>query len=250
MENFHRIYYGAEFCEYLLPRWEEIEKALDFCNEQKKTFSFLTPIVSAYGIDVLIPIFKRLNTYSTTHNRKVEVIVNDLGILSLLKEYSSLGKVIGRLLSKQRTDPRIVRYQDDFTESQLDTLSHSQFSKSFCAALKEYNIIRIELDNPFQGIADSFIQNGLGVSLYYPLVSIATTRLCLFNINETYHLPEIKECKKKSCKALGTFRLTHSTLPVPILLQGNAQLYENKSLPPELEKKGIDRLIHNIGIVT
>ena len=53
------IRFGSEFCEYKIPRLEELQKAYQTVCESNKTFTYVTPRLSNAGIKLLIKQLKQ-----------------------------------------------------------------------------------------------------------------------------------------------------------------------------------------------
>lgn len=240
LKSAQRIYFGAEFCEHLIPEWSQVQQAMEFAGEHDLGFSFVTPFVADKGIEKLEKILGRLNQQAGG----CEVIINDYGVIVLAQKYSRLTLVAGRLLSKQRRDPNIARLKNTYSSSRFSDLGRSQFSSRFLTFIKEKGVSRVELDILPQGICDDFSSNDIDVSVYFPYTYLTTTRLCFFNQRPDCDIKDIIPCDNRECQNYGVFRLMHPNLASPILLKGNTQFFENKDLPEDLQRKGVNRIIH------
>ena len=243
LRTIRRVYFGTEFCEHLIPTWNKIQEVIDFCKTSHLDFSFVTPLVTDKGIELIENIFDKLNQEPKINNKNYEVIINDYGVILSIQRFANLMPVIGRLLSKQKRDPRIVTLQSNLHTENSD-LGHSQFSQPFLSYLEKKNVRRIEVDNLLQGISDDFTSCSFDVSVYYPFTYLTTTRLCLFNQRHDYEVKDVIPCAKRECQNQGVFELTNSHFSVPILLKGNTQFFENTKLPENLEKRGINRIVY------
>ena len=111
--------------------------------------------------------------------------------------------------------------------------------------LKSYGISRVELDNLLHDGEVNLSGAKIKASLYVPYAYVTTTRFCnipSYNVSMRKLLPRILPCKKE-CQ-LYSFKLTHSTIPVPLLMKGNTQFVRNDRIPDALEQKGINRLVY------
>ncbi|TBR15740.1 hypothetical protein EPO66_05560, partial [bacterium] len=164
--EYGRLYFGNEFCERLIPSISDIKFIAEFIMQRKIDFTFVTPYVTNQGIDILRALFE----YISKNLPETEIVVNDWGVLKMLKDEFSFAKLsLGRLLTKQERDPRSVYLKnkvsfdmmEHFRGLYVDSLPVRDF-------LKGMGISRVELDNSLQGItrADPL----LNASLHFPFV--------------------------------------------------------------------------------
>lgn len=169
-----RVYFGQEFCEKALPDPEQLSHAFVVCRKKGVSFSLATPYVTEQGLDKLDILLKKL----VKNNPRSEVIVNDWGVLHLIRhKYPSLKPVLGRLLNKILRDPRIISHvpQSDFVNYQSSSIGTHEFD----VLLRNARISRIELDNTIQGLDNNLPKLGFNLSLYIPYGLITTGRICL-----------------------------------------------------------------------
>ena len=252
--QFRRIYFGNEFCENLIPGLDELKRWYDASIRNKKHFTFVTPFVTNRGLYALENRFAFLNM-----QKNIEVVFNDWGVLSRIKDnFKNLIPVAGRLLTKQRRDPRILRIltgkqkpaivASDDKKSKIISLPKKppaslfrHFSASlinvpiFQNFLLAQGIRRIEIDNlawPMEVRVDKKIK----ISIYLPYGYISTSRLC-GKMTLSYASCK-KECKKYF------FSLKNPLSPVPISAIGNTVFYETTvSSFAYLKSLGVDRIV-------
>ena len=236
--EYDRLYYGCEFCERLIPSQARLERALAFADEHGMDFTFVSPFVTDEGVAKLKPLFEWL----AERCPQAEVVVNDWGILNYVAESGlDLEPVLGRLLTKQKRGPRLMRVVERVPD---EMIHHFQRSNVDVPVLREFlasmGVHRVELDNLLQGISRD---PAVPASLYYPYLYVSTTRLCLSNScdHRTRSLREIFPCGQE-CQTY-TFNLDHQDMPVQLLLRGNTHFYVNDKLPDNLTELGIDRLV-------
>ena len=243
-KEYNRIYFGIEFCQNLIPELEQIKRVFRFVKENKLKFSYVTPLVTEDGLNKLNKQFE----YLKKNQEDIEIIVNDWGILRLLsRKYNNcFSLVLGRLLTKQRRDPLIVKAIGKVPDQVIEHFRQSNVSVPiFQDFLIKKNIKRVEIDNLLQGIGDNLSKSKINASLYYPYAYVTTTRLCLLN---SCDIPELSDrigifpCKKECQKY--SITLSHKTMPVKLLMGGNTQFFINKKLPPDMEKRGINRMVY------
>lgn len=236
--SFHRLYFGQEFCERLIPTKSWLEKALNFKEERSIEFTFLTPFVSEAGLRKWEEILEILYSLSP----ESEVVINDLGIYHLIRErFPRFTKVLGRLLTKQKRGPRILRMEGKVPEQMIEHFRRFNADVPFLSVFyKELGFNRIELDNTLQGISRD---SDMPASLYFPHIYVSTTRMCLTNQsdNRKESMRAIFPCKKE-CRNI-RFTIEHNEIPVPVTIAGNTQFILSEKLPPSPEGLHIDRLV-------
>lgn len=204
--EFSRVYIGAEFCDKLLPTQEELKEFLKSLPKGViKGITFLTPPIPEEGMMRLKKIFQLLSEY------KAECVVNDVGVLRLLKNFSYITPVLGRTFWRVLRDPR-----DSFKKFRL-----LKMNSYFMEMLEEYNIHRLEIDvlpGPKEKIPVSLKK--FRFSFYYPYTFVSTSRFCLtlcFRYKST--IRRVRKCDIE-CK-LGGYEFHHKTMSFPLILRGN-----------------------------
>ncbi|MBT3192917.1 MAG: hypothetical protein HN341_10215 [Verrucomicrobia bacterium] len=235
-----RVYFGHEFCQRLIPSGESIRQAIDHCAEKGWQFSLITPFVTSAGIAV---VQERIAALLEHAPDGLEIVVNDFGVLNWLhREHPSVTIALGRLLTKQKRGPRIMRIADRLPRNARAHFQRSNIDAAHLTAfLTEMGVQRIELDNILQGIQRD---SGMQASLYYPYAYVSTTRLCLLMNGEhpNKNLRSIGTCHRE-CRRYDV-TLTHADMPVPLKLHGNTQFFRNDKLPKDLAALNITRLVY------
>jgi len=230
----------------LIPAKEELIKVLNLVEKNNIKFTFMTPFVTDYGLDLLHPLFDRLSEQSGS----VEIIINDWGVFNLIKKnnFKNINLVLGRLLTKQKRGPRIMNFLEELPKGDLERFRECAADvKIFKEFLIKNKFKRVELDNLLQGIKTNLNKSPLSGSLYYPYVYVSTTRYCVANFSNKVsklNYPGILPCKKQ-CKLI-SFSLKNKAMPVQIIIKGNTQYFINKKIPEDLEEKGIDRIVYQL----
>ena len=263
--KYKRLYFGNEFCERLIPQVSELKRAIRCCDVNKLDFSLVTSYVTDRGLKNIEKLFAWLQ-----NNRiKCEIIINDYGVLDLMNEkYQTLKPVLGRLLTKQKRDPRIMELiktepkepvflkRDDeyyfiFPKKIPDILvSYYKETTINVPLIQEFllseRIKRVELDNLFQGINLKLLKDKLSASLYVPYGYITTTRHCTANPfrKKKRFFCSISSCKKECQKYI--LKLRNPSMPKVIYKKGNTLFFKNTKIPAErcLKEKGINRLVY------
>lgn len=249
-----RVYIGSEFCENLIPAFPIFKEWYAKVQSLRVSFTLVTPYVTDTGMDRLKPLLRFLNQQGCA-----EVVVNDWGVLTLLRDnYPQIEPVLGRLLTKQRRDPRMEQIIDGTqhpvtlpapeggTPTVLmpkrpprTTAAHFRGSlinvPAFQKFLAGWGIRRVELDHLIWSM-DVRLPPRLRASLYIPYAFMATTRMC-GKISLSY-APCRKECKKYFLK------LNEPHSPVPFYSIGNTIFYKQPAPDDrKLKELGIDRLV-------
>jgi len=255
--SYDRIYWGAEFCQNLIPSIRETEEIVRFAKQQSLTLTFMTPFVTENGLKNLGKIFSWLR------HKKIncEIVVNDWGVLEFV--HRTFGKYfmlnLGRLLVRQQRDPamkRVLEKQLPFPIKRKDgkivifvhqppsrqyqqgiraTYINSSLLQNF---LSTFGIRRIELNNTLQGLNLTGIR--FKKSLYTPYVNICTTRFCPMEsrFQKTYR---INVCRRECQKYYDILRCKH--IPKLIYKRGNTTFYKNSLDIKEISKSEIDRIV-------
>lgn len=171
------IYFGNEFCEYRIPSVEQLARMIDTCNENNLTCVLVTPVVTDFGINQIA----NLLDYLVQNMISIDIVVNDMGVLELLRRKDYLGKIIvGRILEKSSHDCRASKEELDeyygkngmkfaMTPGVISTFSKMVFER--------YGVYRYEFDLPKVGLELPMNDN---YSLYWPYSYLTTGRVCMF----------------------------------------------------------------------
>ncbi|OQA90484.1 MAG: hypothetical protein BWY26_01417 [Elusimicrobia bacterium ADurb.Bin231] len=175
--KFNRVYFGAEFCQCLIPSLEHLTRIKKLCEKKELKFTFVTPYVTDFGIKQLVPIFSYLNSC----DENIEVVVNDYGILNLIsRDYPRLLPILGRCMNKMERDPRFAKkLPAGMIPGQLRVWQETCLTLPYYKRiLGEMGVKRFEFDIVPQGIKTDFSGSGFSASLYYPWTFVTTGRVC------------------------------------------------------------------------
>ena len=229
-DGFSRLYFGAEFCPWLLPTLPALEQALQAARAAGMTFTLATPVLVETS---LAPLRRLLGDFLPQLAEGDEVLISDLGALELVRAVDPRRSVvIGRVLSGQKRGPQILDL--DLTAAEQEYFrGGSWYTAQANALLEELGVARVELDNLLQGIAP--LPPGLRGSLHYPFAMVASSRNC----------PYRTSTDPRGCAAgCGeVFTLSSPRHQLPLLQGGNTQFLRNDELPADLAPLGIDRLV-------
>ena len=206
--KFDRLYYGNDLSDVFLPTIKQLE----YVTKKIKKVTLVTPVITQSKLEDAKMLLNFLNKIG-----EFEVVVNDFGMLRLIsKKYNNLIPIIGRVLIKQKTDPR--HYYESYQNK--ESSEHTLLSDPFlCNFLKKNGVKRVEINNSLQKI---YLPDGFSYSLYYPDVLVAL---------------------KRDYKNKQEYILQHDDMKRKMYSNGCAFFYKNKKIDQEVKTK-IDRIIH------
>lgn len=175
-----RVYFGNEFCQMLMPSSNELEEVVSALEDQNVGVTLLTPYVTDQGIRVIIPLLDFLNRRAQALERDYEIVVNDWGVLRIVKSsYQSLNPVLGRLMLKMKKDPRFSFSNHKAFAEQFNVIQQCSLTVPiYRDFLRSFNVKRVELDFLEQGIDMDFSKWDMEASLHFPINYITTSRRC------------------------------------------------------------------------
>ena len=185
-----------------------------------------------------------------------EIVFNDWGLFYFIRtKYPSVKLVLGRLLTKQKTDPfaceiiknsqkAVIFNNKIFVPKKVSRHTAIYFGQTlinspvFQRFMIDNNIVRVELNNLKWNMEIKLPQD-IKASVYYPYVEISTTRFCRY-LNMSKNLCK-KQCLQKEIK------LKKYRSPYNYIIRGNAVFFKNDKLPSlkQLQKNHIDRIVLN-----
>ena len=252
--RFTYLYFGTEFCEYLIPSQQYLEQYMDICRDNDLRPVFVTPVVTDRGLDRLQNCFDHLDASSIPY----AVVVNDLGVLQLLCSRSHVPELIaGRILDKTSHDCRILENEmgSYYSASGMRYASEPGIlSDHSTGVLSSLGISRYEFDLPKTGL--HLRHSNSGLSLYWPFHYLTTGRVCMFRAlgktGKDKFLVGQRSCDG-SCKALelelrkpiNGYSFEHGARKDNQYLfqKGNTvfYLYENSNIAEQIEQ--FDRIV-------
>lgn len=173
------IYFGSSFCEYKIPSILEFERFVKFCDDNMIKKVLVTPIVSDEGINKI----SDLLNYIIKHDIICDLVVNDFGVLELLKDVNFKGKLwFGRLLEKTIHDTRITTDEKlkYYSESGYEYMKMTSYTSSpYINLLNRDNVEGVHFDYAVEG---RVIGNHVKTAVIYPSEYITTGRMCWYRI--------------------------------------------------------------------
>lgn len=228
-----RLYYGQEFCEYLIPSCGDLEKALSFARDSRMQFTYVTGFVTDAGLAAT----RRNLAWLAERAPGSEVVVNDWGVLAVLaEEFPTLPPVLGRLLIKQQRMARFTTKAPPVNMRGVNAPEASVLSRQV-AALRQLNlsipdyrqrlhglgVVRFDLDIVPQGVEVPPDAWGFGMSCYYPWGYVTGSRNCytagVLDPERNYVVTE-SPCRAPCRNLNRASRVLH--FPQPPVQRGNA----------------------------
>lgn len=189
LKEFNRMYFGNEFCDFLIPSVNDIKQVLKVCKNSNIEFSLVLPYITENNIQKIDEILIYLSEVNdNSEDKQIEVVCNDWGLVSVInKNFGKLKIVIGRLLDKMSKDARLTSsdYKKLFDKNSMEYLQSTNiYAESYLKFLDKYNVSRVELDCPPQGLrlnspVKSASDREIQVSLYVPFGFLTTGRMCM-----------------------------------------------------------------------
>lgn len=239
------IRFGPEFCEFKVSSLGILEKAYEVTNAAAKEFTYVTPRLSETAIKKIGPHLDFLNKQG-----KISVVVNDLGVLSIIEQRSNLKPHFGRQLIYvparspwDKVPSGTLEASTKFLERRKNvglfyqtSLNHEPMLKF----LKEHKVKDLDVDwipDGFQHLG-SLVKNGFNLFVILHLVPAAITRRCHTARFLDEESPE--KCRRPCDEH--SFLLKNTILGIDLFLSGNVVF---RLVQPS--EKDIDKL-RRIGI--
>lgn len=173
-KNIERLYIGNEFCHNLFPSLDNLIKMLEKAKEESLNVTLCFTYIRECYIQKTKDIIEKVYDWCKINNFKIEIVINDWGMLKLLKSkefYFIL--CLGNLLNKRKKDPRYI-YKNGYEKNKELLSLNSLNSKKFREFLKDNNIERYEYESCNYKIA---IPEGKH-SLHFPFYMTNSSQYC------------------------------------------------------------------------
>ena len=191
---FTRVYLGNEFCMHLQPSTKLVYSWLNKSLIENFEITICTPPISEQKIDSYRILLKEINDWCIAHDKTIEVVFNDWGILKLLLNYKVIIPVLGRLLNSRKKDPRLFyawgynKNKDNIKQNSLNELLYQNW-------LNKNNITRFEFElYEYENIIPETGKH----SIHFPMYQIGTAVACTLNAlcrnGNRYHQNPIINC--------------------------------------------------------
>ena len=181
-KNIERLYIGNEFCHNLFPCLDDLIKMLEKAKEESLNVTLCFTYIRECYIQKTKDIIEKIYDWCKINNFKIEIVVNDWGMLKLLKDKENYFTLcLGNLLNKRKKDPRYI-YKNGYEKNKELLSLNSLNNKKFREFLKDNNIERYEYESCNYKIAMPEGKHSLhfpfymtNSSQYCPLYAMCTT---------------------------------------------------------------------------
>ena len=173
-KNIERLYIGNEFCHNLFPCLDDLIKMLEKAKEESLNVKLCFTYIRECYIQKTKDIIEEVYDWCKINNFKIEIVINDWGMLKLLKSKENYFTLcLGNLLNKRKKDPRYI-YKNGYEKNKELLSLNSLNNKKFREFLKDNNIERYEYESCNYKIA---IPEGKH-SLHFPFYMTNSSQYC------------------------------------------------------------------------
>lgn len=173
-KNIERLYIGNEFCHNLFPSINDLIKMLEKAKEESLNVTLCFTYIRECYIQKTKDIIEEVYDWCKINNFKIEIVINDWGMLKLLKSKENYFTLcLGNLLNKRKKDPRYI-YKNGYEKNKELLSLNSLNNKKFREFLKDNNIERYEYESCNYKIA---IPEGKH-SLHFPFYMTNSSQYC------------------------------------------------------------------------
>ncbi len=233
--GYQGLAFGAEFCPRRLPPPAHVREALARCRDRGLGFSLVTPVVRQGAFDGVAAWLEGL----VSGLGDGEWVANDWGLLAWARERGLPGApVAGRLLGRQRRDPRLLGLLPSATPGEAEALRGSAWDDPETSALLlGLGVRRVELDLLFQGVRRPSLPPGVALSLCGPWLPVTLTPSCAWS-EDPLRCP-------RACADEAPLGQTTAEDPHPLWSRGNALFARLLDQPAArgVASLGADRLV-------
>ncbi|SFU32613.1 hypothetical protein SAMN04487886_100719 [Clostridium sp. DSM 8431] len=191
-----RIYFGNEFCHNLFPKEDLLLRLIEKAYAENLNVTLCFTYMRERYIEKTKNILEKVYDLCRKNNRKIEIIINDWGILSILedkKDYFSIS--LGVLLNKRKKDPRYV-YKNGYKENKGLMAQNSLNSSMFSDFLKSLGIERYEYEACGYDIEIAKKSSSLHMPFYVTNISQYCTLNATLQTGKRGKQKLVKCCKK------------------------------------------------------
>ncbi len=228
-----RVYFGHEFCHHLLPDGDQLMEVMEICVKSRIPFTLTTSVLPPGGMERFQKLAEILDKKASGNQ---EILVGDWGALWYLhKKYPRRFQIVlGRLLARQRTGPRIELIKNK-SPRQYESARRCHLNvEAFIMEMKAMGVVRFELDWPTAGIHRDFLKSircHVPLSVHTPWVYVSTTLRCPMTG------PDGCRCGE------AVHRLRSKSFPVDLYNRGNTLFYRSTGTREALDTGFFDRLV-------
>ena len=142
-----RVYIGNEFCHNLFPEISLLIKMMERAESKNLNITLCFTYMRDCLIENTEKIINKVYSWCRDHEKYIEIVINDWGMVELLKDKQDYIKIsLGVLLNKRKKDPRYM-YKKGYEENKDLMAQNSLNSTTFTNFLKEIGIKRYEYES-------------------------------------------------------------------------------------------------------
>ena len=236
LSDCEKMRFGPEFCDLKIPDLKTLRLAHKLAEDAGKEFAYVTPPISNPNLEKIRGSLSFLDKLGS-----IEVIVNDLGVLRLLKKYQHLEPHLGRLRVyipgrcpwSQITRMPNISY---FSRKRVEQIFY-QTALNYEPTIKFYKEMGVQAAD-VDWIPQSFkhykelVQNGTRLSVHTYLVPVAVTRRC--HTARLLREPQPTRCPRPCLNK--AYRLKQETVGADFFLNGNVVFRYSEPQRDDLKK--------------
>ncbi len=241
------VYFGNSSCEHLLSSLKEIVEAYNTCKKRHWNFVYVFAPLSSFSFEFAKNILEFLN------EKKASIVVNDFGVLQMVKQYEDITIILGINFTKVVKDTFIDTMTPTDTNNQQlsnqkELASHIEFeNKDVREFYKDLGVGRFAVENLEFSLDFLNQKPKIQLDFYYPYVMIANSKACdiagLYNDTQNYFVSE--NCAKHCLNSA----LEFENGDIFGLYQRYNSIYKTKmalNIPEIISKDDKNRLIWEI----
>jgi hypothetical protein len=172
-KKFTRLYIGNEFCPHIVMDDETLLYTLEISKVEGFSITLALPYLLEDNINIMKEMMQKVDVWCQKNLASVEVIINDFGMLEVVKDHKTLVPILGRLLNKRKKDPR-ANWLWGTKHNKVMLEENNLNCEHYIRFLESKGIRRYEFEA-------HIFNNKIGVknaSLYFPYYQINTSVFC------------------------------------------------------------------------
>jgi len=241
-----RIYIGNEFCHNLFPKADMLMDILTKAKQEGLKVTLCFTYIRENYIENTKKVLEDVYEFCILNNLKIELVINDWGILDLLQGKEDVFDLsLGVLLNKRKKDPRYI-YKKGYNENKELMAKNNLNNEVFSGYLAKYNIHRFEYESCGYKLE---IANGKH-SLQLPFYQTNTSQYCTLYAmckNQDRGKQKLVKCCPKYCTDYVFAYPKHLNMVgrYNSLFAFDSSIIKDSKLVLEYINSGIDRLVLN-----
>lgn len=195
-KDISRIYIGNEFCHNLFPSINQLMDLLNKAKKEKLQITLAFTYMRECYINRINEILDKAAKWCDDEQTIIEIVINDWGMLELLKGKSKRFKIsLGVLLNKRKKDPRYA-YKKGYEENKGLMAENSLNSGFYQKFLRDNNIERYEYESCGYQIKVAEGAHSLHLPFYQTNTSQYCTLYAMCTNMDRGKQKLVKECPK------------------------------------------------------